>query len=149
MAGEGANAAAEAARAAIDLSLSASSSGFSVSLKIDNTLLAGILGVGALTLGAFYLANRRPVENAIRNSLEIIEETGRTDPEVMSIETGSIIVELYCHTERSLLQFFEGFEAKKVKRRLKEEFTKIGFYEDVHVTIRNAGEMYNKVQEIR
>ena len=149
MAGEGANAAAEAARAVLDLSLSASSSGFSVSLKIDNTLLAGILGVGALTLGAFYLANRRPVENAIRNSLEERDETGITDPEVRSIENGSIFVELCCHTERSLLQFVQDFETKKVKRTLEKEFNEIGFKEDLDVTIRNAGEVYNKVQEIR
>ena len=151
---EGANAAAEAARAALELSMSAGTSGFSVSLKIDNTILAGVtvlgvtvLGAGALT--AYYLAHRRPAENAIRNGLEVTNETGEADPQVKSIETGSVIVELYCHTEDSLLQFVEDFEAKKVKQRLEEEFTKIGFDQDLDVTIINSKEVYKKVHEIR
>ena len=151
MAGKGANAAAEATRAALQLSLSAShSSGFSgaVSLKIGNPILAGVLGAGTL-LGAFYLANKSLVEKAIRNSLEGRHETGITDPEVRSIKPGSIIVELYCLTDRSLLKFVEDYEAKKVKHRLEEEFTKIGFNEELNLTIRNDEEVYKKVQEIR
>ena len=139
----------EAARAALELSMSASTSGFSVSLKIDNTILAGVTVLGAGALTAYYLAHRRPSENAIRNGLEERNETGEADPQVRSIETGSVIVELYCHTEHSLLQFVEDFEAKKVKRRLKEEFTKIGFHQDLDVIIINAKEVYKKVHEIR
>ena len=151
MANESANVGAEAARAALDLSLSASTSAFSVSfsLKIDSPILAGVLGVGALSLGAFYLAHRWASENAIRNSLEVRNEAGLADPEVRNIENGSITVELYCHTEHSLLHFVEDFEAKKVKHRLEEEFTKIGFNKDLDVTIRNAKEVYKKVHEIR
>ena len=106
MANESANVGAEAARAALDLSASASTSAFSasISLKIDSPILAGVtvLGVGALSLGAFYLARRWPSENAIRNSLEVRNEAGLADPEVRNIENGSITVELYCHTSAGL-----------------------------------------------
>lgn len=149
MADESANAAAELARAALDLSVSASSTGFSVSLKIDNAILAGIATVGALSLGAYYLANRRPVERAIRNGLENRNEAGMVDPEVRNVEEGSVLVELDCHSEKSFLKFVEDFEAKKVKQKLEEELTKIGFEEKLNVTIRNEEEVYQKVEEIR
>ncbi len=149
MADESGNLASEVARAALDLSVSATTTGFTVSLKIDNTVLAGILGVGALSLGAFYLANRRSVENAIRNGLENRNEAGMVDPEVRNIEQGSIFVELYCHSERSFLQFFEDFKAKKVEQRLEKEFTEIGFQQNLQVTIRNADEVDKKVKAIR
>lgn len=149
MAVGGANAAAEAVRAAIDLSVSASTTGFSVSLKIDNTILAGVLGVGALSLGAFYLAKRRPVETAIRNGLEIRNEAGVIDPEVRDIEQGSILVELHCHSEHTFIKFVEDFEAGKVRRRLERELTKIGFQEELLVTIENPGAVYKRVEVVR
>lgn len=149
MADESANVARETVRAVLELSASASRGGFSVSLKIDNTILAGIVSVGALSLGAYYLANRRPVENAIRNGLEIRNEAGVADPEVRNIEEGSILAELLCHSEHSFIQFVEDFEAKKVEQRLKEEFTKIGFSGRLNVTIRNAKEVYRNVKMVR
>ncbi|XP_078377801.1 uncharacterized protein LOC144660956 [Oculina patagonica] len=71
------------------------------------------------------------------------------DPEVRNIEQGSIFIELYCHSERSFLQFVEDFEAKKVEKRLEEEFTKIVFQQNLQVTIRNADEVDKKVKVIR
>ena len=144
-----ANAAAETVRAALDLSVSASTTGFSVSLKIDSTILAGVLGVGALSLGAYYLANRRPVENAVRNGLESRNEAGVVDPEVRNIGEGSILVELHCHSVHSFMQFVEDFEGGKVKYRLEREFTKIGFQGQLSVTIENAGAVYKKVEGVR
>lgn len=149
MADESANVAGEAVRAALELSVSASTTGFSVSLKIDNTILAGIVSIGVLSLGAYYLANRRSVENAIRSGLEIRNEAGVVDPEVRNIEEGSILVELHCYSEHSFIQFVEDFEAKKVEHRLEEEFTKIGFNRGLHVTIRNAIEVYRNVNMVR
>jgi len=149
MADEGANMAGQALRAALELSASASTSGFSVTVKIDNAILAGLVSVGALSLGAYYLANRRPVENAVRNGLELRNEAGVVDPEVRNIEEGSILVELHCHSENSFIQFVEDFEMKKVKYRLEEEFTKIGFQGQLRVTIENADEVYKKVEVIR
>lgn len=140
---------ANVAWSALEVAVSASTSGFSVSIKIGNTILAGIVSVGALSLGAYYLANRRPVENAIRNGLEIRNEAGVLDPEVRNIEEGSILVELRCHSEQSFIQFVEDFEAKKVEHRLKEEFTKIGFSGRLHVTIKNTNEVYGNVQMVR
>ncbi len=149
MADESANLASEVARAAIDLSVSATTTGFTVSLKIDSTVLAGFLGVGVLSLGAFYLANRQPVEHAIRNGLENRNEAGMVDPEVRNIEQGSIFVELYCHSERSFLQFVKDFKAKKLEKKLEEEFTKIGFKQNFEVTIINSDEVDKKVKAIR
>lgn len=148
MTNESAKIATEAARAVLDLSISAPP-GFSVSLKIDNAILAGIATVGALSLGAFYVANKFRVENAVRNGLENRNEAGDVDPEVRNIEESSVCVELYCHSEHSLLQFVEDFEAQKVKQRLEEELTKIGFEQNLTVTITNADEVYTKVKEIR
>ena len=150
MADEGANMAGQAFKAAVlELSASASTSGFSITLKIDNAILAGLVSVGVLSLGAYCLANRRPVENAVRNGLEIRNEDGVVDPEVRSIEEGSILVELYCYSEHSFMQFVEDFETKKVKYRLEEEFTKIGFQRQLRVTIENADEVYKKVEVVR
>jgi len=149
MADEGANVAGQTFRAALELSASASTSGFSVTIKIDNAILAGLVSVGALSLGAYYLANRQPVENAVRNGLEIRNEAGMVDPEVRNIEEGSILVELYCHSEHSFIQFVEDFETKKVKYRLEEEFTKIGFQGQLRVTIEKEDEVYKKVEVVR
>ena len=144
-----AGAAAELGRAALDVSFSATTTGVSVTLKIDNVVLAGIVSVGALSLGAYYLANRRPVENAIRNGLERRNEAGVVDPEVRNIEEGSIRVELHCQTEHSLIQFVKDFESRDVKRRLEKEFKRIGFSSELLVTMENANEVNKKVEVIR
>ena len=48
-----------------------------------------------------------------------------------------------------MLQFVDDLEAEKVKHRLQKEFSRIGFNRELVVTIRNAKEVYRKVQEIR
>jgi len=149
MADASANAVAEAARVAMEFSASVSTTGVSVSLKIDNTILAGVISVGALSLAAYYLANRRPVETAVRNGLEGRNEAGVVDPQVRNIDEGSILVELYCHSEHSFIQFVEDFEAGKVEQRLQKEFTNIGYQEQLRVTIENADEVYKKVEVVR
>lgn len=148
MAAEISKAAAEAAaKAAMDLSLSGA--GFSVSLKIDNVWLAGAVSIGALSLGAFYLACKGPAENAIKRALER-KIFGTEDPEVTHITDGhSILVELHCHTETSLLWFLEDVETKTVKFRLEEEFKKIGFKEELDVSIRNAEKVNEHAIQIR
>ena len=148
MAGEIGRAAVEAGtRAAVDLSLSGG--GYAVSLKIDNPWLAGAISIGALSLGAFYLARKVPAGNAIRRGLEGTDNSGVVDPEVRNITDGSILVELHCHTETSFLLFLEDFEKKTVKFRLEVEFEKIGFKDELDVTIRNAEEVYEKARQIR
>ena len=132
---------------AVDFALSTPT--YSISLKIENPVLAGILGVGTLALGAYYLANKQSLERAIRNALEARNDAGVVDPEVRNIEHGSVLVDLHCHSEKSFLEFVEDFEAKKVRNRLEEEFTKIGFQGVLQVTIRNIDEVKRKVTEIR
>ncbi|KAJ7390578.1 hypothetical protein OS493_023966 [Desmophyllum pertusum] len=147
MAGEIARAAVEAGTTAVmDLSLSVP--GCSISLKIDNVWIAGAVTVGAISLGAFYLARKGPSEDAIRRALERTDNSGVVDPAVRNITDGhSVLVELHCHTETSLLLFLEDFEKKKVQFRLEEKFKKIGFMDELDVTIRNAEEVYEKARQ--
>ena len=148
MTGEITKAAVEAGtKAAMDLSLSGT--GFSVSLKIDNVWLAGAVSIGALSLGAFYLACKGPAEGAIRRALER-KIFGMVDPEVAKITDGHpILVELHCRTEASLLLFLDDFETKTAKFRLEEEFKKIGFKDELDVTIRNAAEVMEEARQLR
>lgn len=135
-----------AAAPALELVLSAP---YSLSLKIQSPILAGFISTGALTLGGFYLAYKLYSERAIRNALEARNEAGAIDPRVGNIERGSLLVDLHCYSEKSFLEFVKDFEAEKVRHRLEEEFTKIGFCNELHVAFRNADEVYRKVKEIR
>ena len=69
--------------------------------------------------------------------------------QVANIAPGSIIVELLCNMKDSFLSFVEDFESKKVKQRLEKEFKKIGFEEELDVTITNEKEVYTKLDQIR
>ena len=148
MAGELTQAAVEAGgKAVMDLSLSGA--GFSVSLKIDNVWLAGAVSIGALSLGAFYLACKGPAEGAIKRALER-KIFGIVDPEVTNITDGhSILVELFCRTETSLLLLLEDFETKTTKFRLEEEFKKIHFKDELDVIIRNNDKVNEEAEKIR
>ena len=146
MADEVAGRVVEASRAALDLSLQ--SGGFSVTIKIDNVWLAAGVASGLLSLGAFYIYRKYPSQNAIRNGLEG-NENGVVDPVVRAIEEGSILVDLFCRTEKSFLRFVNDFETKRTKLRLEEEFRKIGFSGELEVTIINLEEVYEKVEYIR
>ena len=151
MARESAAVGAEATRATLEASAFVTREAFSISVKIDSPIVAGVaLAAGAaVTLGAFYLRYRWNTENAIRNSLERRNEIGAADPEVANIEEGSIIVKLRCHTQQSFLQFVKDFKEKKVKCRLEEEFKKIGFDQELEVTIVNTQEVFQREQELR
>lgn len=149
MAGESVKAPAEVAKTALDFAFSYSLTDFSCSLKIENTILAGIIAVGSLSLGTYYLVNKLSSERAIRNALEARNQAGDVDPQVRNIEQGSVLVDLRCYSEKRFLEFVKDFEAGKVRNRLAEEFTKIGFEGNLQVTIRNADEVYGKVKEIR
>ena len=137
----------KAAVVAVDFVLSTST--ISISLRIESPVLAGIISVGTLALGAYYLANRQSSERAIRNALEPRNEAGVVDPQVRNIEQGSVLVDLHCHSEKSFREFVTDFEAKKVRNRLEEEFTKIGFQGVLQVTIRNIDEVKRKVAKVK
>ena len=139
----------EGPRPALDLSASASTPlfSFSFSLKIaDRPLAAGALvgiGVAAIALGALYYKNPELVTGAVRGALE------GPGLQVANIAPGSIIVELLCNKKDSFLTFVEDFESKKVKQRLEKEFKKIGFKEELDVTIANDKQVYDKLDQIR
>lgn len=137
--------------AALEATASITREAVSISLKIDSPVLAGVALVGGavVTLGAFYLHNRRKTENAIRNSLEGRNKLGEADPEVANIGEGSIFVELRCRTLESYQNFMDDFCAGKVGARLEEEFKKIGFDKELEVTIVNGQEVFQREQELR
>lgn len=156
----------EAARAAVDLSFNMVEKNFS--MKIENSWLAGLFGVGVLGITAFYIhrkypaqpteriAAERALENpdaravvaAARSALER-NEAGHIDPEVMRIENGSILVEMVCHTEQSFLLFLDEFKAGKIKQRLEKEFRMIGCEEELNVTITNLDDVHKSLTETR
>ena len=61
----------------------------------------------------------------------------------------SILVELRCYTTKSFLSFMEDLEKGRVKRRLEEEFQKVGCKGELEITITNAGEVHEALDEIR
>ena len=61
----------------------------------------------------------------------------------------SILVELHCYTTENFLSLVEDFEKGIVKRRLKEEFEKVGCKGELELTITNKEEVYEALGEIR
>lgn len=134
-----AGAAASAARGAVDVCLSCGAfGGFTFSLKIDNPWLAA-----GIAIGTFYIAHKALSERAIRNALQ--QQTSSTarnaDPEVTSISTGSILVELQCYSAESFLRVSDDIHSKKAKYRLEEELARVGFREEIRLTVENKEEM--------
>ena len=144
MANESAAVAKDAARAALDVSLSytkevsasVTKEVYSLFLRIDssNALLLAI-GAGAMTLGAFYIQYRLDSESATKKGLESTDETGEVVRKVDDITGGSIRVKLSCYSQHSVLQFVKDLREKEIKRRLEEEFKNIGFDYELEVTI--------------
>ena len=159
----------EATRSVLDLSLTKNS----LSLKIENPWLAALAvlvgGVSVTASVVFYIHRKHPAQPAERNAAERASENpeirralvdpvrnalernvdGVIDPEVMTIENGSIQVTLLCRTEQSLLLFLDDFEAGKVKERLEKEFRKLGCEEELKVTISNLDEVYQRLNQTR
>ena len=149
-------AACTAARAAFDFTASLNAAGdFKISLKIENALLAAGFALGAYGLAAFYLRsreNRIKTENAIKDALEQPSAAGVAqdrDPEVGRITSGSILVELLCHTPQSFLQFVSDYESGKVLHRLEREMTKIGFKQDLKISILNEDKLRTYKKHLR
>lgn len=152
----GTSAVSETSRSALELSLKMGE--YLVSLKIENSWLIGACAVGGIGLAAFYIhrkfpaspaerrlatelaeqnASLRCIVGATRNGLERNED-GEINPEVMMMETGSILVTLVCHTKESFLTFVDDFKAQKIKQSLEKEFRKIGCNEELEVTVTSA-----------
>ena len=112
---------------------------FHISIQIDNHLLAAaFLGAGFLTLRAFYNANQEAVTTAVGTALAGLADN------VLSIRPSSILVEFVCYTEERYQAFMDAFTTGTVKRRLQEEFSKIGFKGELQVTI-----VYDNAPRIR
>ena len=121
---------AEAAGNRPALDIQAGAGRFRIRIQIDNHLLAAaFLGAGFLTLRAFYNSNHESVETAVRIAL-----AGLAD-EVLSIRPSSILVDFVCYTKEKYQAFMDAFTAGTVKQRLQEEFSEIGFKDELQVTI--------------
>lgn len=142
-------AAADAASSAVQFVAAKTSEGFFVSLKINSSCVAALGLAGAIGLGAFYLSRTGAVADVIRRALEIQVPEGGVDPEVTDIVEGSVVVTLLCHSEQSFLKFYEDFKANEIKQRLEKEFIKIGFKQELEVTIINAEEVEKKAKKLR
>lgn len=69
---------------------------------------------------------------------------------ICSVQTRcSILVELLCCTKEHFLSLVEDFEKGIVKRRLEEEFEKVGCKGELELTITNEEEVYEALGEIR
>ena len=144
MANESAAVAKDAARAALDLSMtytkevsaSVTKEVYSLFLKIDsrNALLLAF-GAGVMTLGAFYIQYRSELERATKKVLESTDETGKYVRKVDDITEGSIRVKLSFYTQQDVLQFLKDLKESEIKLRLEEEFKEIGFNYELEVTI--------------
>lgn len=103
---------------------------FHITIKIDsNLVVGGILGAGILALRAFFIENPRVVVTAIETVLSTWAAY------VLSIRPSSILVEFVCDTEERYQAFMNAFATGTVKKRLQEEFSKIGFKDELQVTI--------------
>ena len=121
---------AEAAGNRPALDVQAGIGAFHIRIQIDNHwLAAAALGAGFLTLRAFYNANQESVNAAVSIAL-----AGLTD-EILSIRPSSILVEFICNTKESYDAFMEAYKTGTVKQRLQDEFSKIGFKDELQVTI--------------
>ena len=124
-------------------------------LKIDSIPLTEVargVGIGAgVALAYFWMKNRGNTEEAIRNALEERPVAGAQapDPEVREIGEGSLLVKLQCYTSQSFIQFISDYESQKVKRRLEEELSKVGFTEELTITIKNKEEVEEQKKKLR
>ena len=90
----------------------------------------------------------KAVEELGRNAVTVVlESSGRQVINMRPIK--SVLVELRCYTKESFLSFMADLESGKVKRRLEEEFAKIGYKGELEVTIINEKDVYRALDQIR
>ena len=129
-------------------------------LKIDSIHLGAVArsfaaaaaGAGAgAALTYFWMKNGENTEGAIINAVEERPANGAhdRDPEVREFVQGCILVKLRCHTLQSLLQFISDYESGRVKRRLEEELSNVGYKEKLSVTIKTAKEVEEHKKKLR
>jgi len=110
-----------------------------VNVKIDRPWLAvGLIKAGIATLAALYHRNPADVETAVRNAL-----AGLAD-RVLSIRPSSVLVDLCFSTKEWFLAFMDAVVTGRLKQRFQEEFSKIGFKDELQMTVTvydNASQM--------
>lgn len=110
-----------------------------VKVKIDRPWLAvGMVSAGVATLATWYHINPAGVEAAVRLAL-----AGLVDG-IVSIRPSSVLVNLCFHTKERFLAFMDAFVTGTVNQRFQEEFSKIGFKDELQVTVTvndNASQM--------
>lgn len=93
------------------------------------------------------------VKQVIRIAFTVLETVFLLDRMTRTIWTvepsNSILVELHCYTTENFLSLVEDFEKGIVKRRLEEEFEKVGCKGELELTITNEEEVYEALGEIR
>lgn len=90
----------------------------------------------------------KAVEELGRNAVTVVlESSGRQVINMRPIK--SVLVELRCYTKESFLSFMADLESGKVKRRLEEEFAKVGYKGELEVTIINEKDVYRALDQIR
>ena len=108
-----------------------------VNLKIDRPwLAAGIVGMA--TLATLHYVDPDGLKAAVRLAL-----AGLVDS-VASIRPSSVLVDLCFHTKERFLAFMDAFVTGTINRRFQEEFSKIGFKDELQVTVTvydNASQM--------
>lgn len=99
-------------------------------LRINNPwLAAGLFGGGTLTIGVIYILNREHVDTAIKIALKGLADR------VLNVRSSSVLVEFVCDTKGRFLAFMDAFATGTVKQRLQEELSKIGYEDELEVTI--------------
>ncbi|XP_020610631.1 uncharacterized protein LOC110049185 [Orbicella faveolata] len=113
---------------------------FYANVKIDNSLLAtGTIAGAGVALSVFFYRNPALVEIAVKSAF-----AGLVD-RVQSITLSSVLVYLCFHTKERLLAFMDAFATGTVKQRLEEEFSIIGFKDELEVTVT----VYDNASRIR
>ena len=110
-----------------------------LNVKIDRPWLAiGMVSAGVATLATLHYINPEGVKTAVRLALAGLVEN------VLSIRPSSVLVDLCFNTKERFLAFMDAFVTGTVKRRLQDEFSKIGFKDELQVTVTvydNASQM--------
>ena len=109
-----------------------------VSVNIDSPLVAHTsVDVGVVTVSVFYDAHPEETEATLKRIFTLFHA------KVMGFGDGSIVVELSFHSNEDFLAFMNAFEAENVKQKLQEELSKIGFKDELEVTVVNCKEIYD------
>lgn len=127
---EGRPAEAAGHRPPIEFGAGGNEAGWYLNVKInDRYLAAGIVGAGIVTLAAFYYRNPEGVGTAVTNALEGLADR------VLSVRPGSVLVEFVCYTKETFLAFMDAFATGTVKEKFQEEFSKIGFKDELEMIV--------------